>query len=109
MAELVAQRGVNRDAVNFHSSYRFRVVGKKYFLFLLLSGKTFDRADNVIACAVRSFRINCVVVSGVRLQAERADAEHRVGMLLVQPDVRLGCEVQVFGIRAVVENGEMLG
>ena len=67
------------------------------------------RTGNSIAPAVGLHRVHRVVVSRPRLQVVHANAEHRIGMGRVQPDVRFGRLAQVLGIRAVVYNAKVLG
>src|SRR5258707_2114487 len=75
----------------------------------LLRGKRLCRTLDTIAYAIRIFRINRVVVGSLRRQLIHAYAENSVVMGWVQPDVRLGSQVQFLGIRAVVHHGKVLG
>src|SRR5258708_16851864 len=75
----------------------------------LLRGKRLCRTLHTIAYAIRIFRINRVVVGSFRRQLIHAHADNSVVMGWVQPDVRLGSQVQFLGIRAVVHHGKMLG
>ena len=66
-------------------------------------------ADNSVALAAGVHRVNRVVVRSFCRQVVYAHAENSVVMGWVQPDVRLGSQVQFLGIRAVVHHGKVLG
>lgn len=53
-------------------------------------------------------RVHRVVVGGLRLEAVHTHAKNRIGMVLVQPDVRFRRLVEVLRIGTVVDDAEML-
>jgi hypothetical protein len=74
----------------------------------LLPREGFCWAGYSVTRAIGISRINLVIVDGVWFEVERADTKHRVRMLLVQPDMRSGFEIQVVRVCAIVQNREML-
>ena len=67
-----------------------------------------DGTLHLIALAVTLHRVNCVVIGRPRFKTVHTHAENRIGMVLVQSDVRFSYQVEVLGISAVVYDTEML-
>src|SRR6266550_3106271 len=74
----------------------------------LLCYESFYGAGHSIACATGVDRVNFVIVGGLRPEVVDAHAEHRIGMAPVQPNVRFCRLAQVFWIRTIVHQAEML-
>ena len=67
-----------------------------------------DCTYHSVALTRRLHRIDCVVVRGFGTQSVDSHPENSVGMVLIQPDVRLRSLGQMGWIRAVMHNSKML-
>jgi hypothetical protein len=76
--------------------------------FLLAGGEVIYIALHAVQLAGSFHRVNAVIVGFPRLYVLQQHAEHRIGMVLIQPDVTLRSQVQVVRISPVLHKPKVL-
>src|SRR5258708_29354585 len=86
-------------------------VRRKAAIVLIVPGllrlEDFYSANHSIALPTCVGRVHLVIVGGLGAQSLHAHAENRIGMSLIEPDVRFCRLSQVFGTSAVVHHAEV--